>query len=143
MRSSGSSDDRQLAEWRFSRLRKLYVSSAVVAAVVAVSISFIDGYGNGNGPPEPLPWYALGWDILYYVERAFVLYLLIVIVIVIATSAFVSSRWRAAYDEYTRSVAEPDVSTPPPAISPAGAPDASPAMTAAGDVEQPQMPDVR
>jgi hypothetical protein len=94
--------DIETAAKRFGLIRKLYVPSAVVAAVAAATISFVDGYGNGQHPKQ-MPWYSLGWDVLYYVERAFVLYMLIVLAILVATSAFVGSRWRAAYDEYAGS----------------------------------------
>src|SRR5690348_8793983 len=96
------SAENEIAVKRFGLLRKLYVPSAAVAAVAAATISCVDGYGNGQHPKQ-MPWYSLSWDVLYYVERAFVLYLLIVLAIVVATSAFVGSRWRAAYNEYGRS----------------------------------------
>ena len=69
-----------------------------------------------------MPWYSLGWDVLYYVERALVLYLLIVLAILVATSALVGSRWRAAYDEYAHSGAVQPEEPRQPSVSGGGDP---------------------
>jgi hypothetical protein len=87
----------------------MYTPSSVVAAVGAGIASFVDGMGNGDRP-HPLPWYTLDWDILYFIERAFVLYLVIVFAPLIATRRIVRTTWASAYAEIERS--SPNASPP-------------------------------
>jgi hypothetical protein len=78
-------------------LVRLYTPSSIIAAVAAGVASFVDGVAYGDRPKH-LDWYALDWDLLYYVERAFVFYVFIVAAILIATAPFVRAAWKAAYE---------------------------------------------
>lgn len=81
-----------------SLLSPVLTPVAASAAAAAGTASFVDGVAAGDHP-STLPWYALDWDILYYVERAFVLFSLLVIAAIVVTTPFVERRWRRAYTQ--------------------------------------------
>jgi hypothetical protein len=85
-------------ERRRSLSNRVLTPVAAVAAVGAATASFVDGV-TYEDLPKPLPWYALHWDILYYVERGLVLFALVLVTALVVTIPLVERRWSRAYSQ--------------------------------------------